>query len=116
MNNPDCHCGAPMRLKETSKFKTKDGLPKKFWACTRYPECKGTVGAHPDGSPLGFPADNETKRLRHELHEILNRFWNYNVPEQRQEMYAFLARETKSGHIGQMNKEELLELKRKLQK
>lgn len=113
--DPNCYCGAPMRLKETSKYTTKDGKPKKFWGCTRYPECKGIVGAHPDGTPLGFPADAETKQLRHVVHQILNRFWNYNKPRERAEMYAFLEKNFPPGHLGQMNKDQLLKLKASLE-
>lgn len=49
-------CQAPMLLRE-SRF-------GKFYGCTRFPECRGTHGAHPDGRPLGVPANAETKEAR----------------------------------------------------
>jgi ssDNA-binding Zn-finger/Zn-ribbon topoisomerase 1 len=57
-----------MVLHETQKFKTKDGKPRKFYGCKRWPTCKGTHGAHPDGRPLGIPGDAETKEWRHRAH------------------------------------------------
>src|SRR3990167_394098 len=56
-------CGSPMRLRR-SRF----GL---FYGCPRYPACQGTHGAHPDGRPLGTPANADVKRLRSRAHELL---------------------------------------------
>jgi ssDNA-binding Zn-finger/Zn-ribbon topoisomerase 1 len=60
-------CRAPMRLKD-SRF-------GKFWGCTQYPDCIGTHGAHPDGSPLGIPADAATKVARVEAHKAFDTLW-----------------------------------------
>lgn len=60
-------CSAPMRL--------RDSRYGKFWGCTRFPVCRGTHGAHPDGRPLGTPADSDTKRLRMMVHEIFDVAW-----------------------------------------
>lgn len=60
-------CGAPMVLRD-SRF-------GKFYGCSRYPVCKGTHGAHPDGSPLGLPADCATRRARILAHEEFDRLW-----------------------------------------
>ena len=56
-----------MVLRQSLKF-TK----APFWACTRYPECKGAHGAHPNGKPLGTPANEETKQLRQIAHTYLD--------------------------------------------
>jgi len=69
-------CGAEMFLRETKKFKTKDGRPRKFYGCERFPECKGTHGAHPNGEPLGTPANQETKEWRHRAHIIFHATFN----------------------------------------
>ena len=47
----------------------------KFFSCTTYPKCKGTHGAHPDGSPLGTPANKETKQARMKAHAAFDRLW-----------------------------------------
>lgn len=60
-------CGAPMKLRE-SRYGP-------FYGCTRYPACEGTHGAHPDGSPLGEPADRETREARMQAHESFDRLW-----------------------------------------
>jgi ssDNA-binding Zn-finger/Zn-ribbon topoisomerase 1 len=57
-----------MVLRKTDKFRFKDGTPRPFWGCSRFPDCKETHGAHPDGRPLGIPGDKETRGLRHQCH------------------------------------------------
>lgn len=56
-----------MRLK-SGKF----GL---FWGCDGYPKCEATHGAHPDGTPLGIPADRVTKQERIAAHLIFDQLW-----------------------------------------
>lgn len=63
---PDC--GSLMRLRRTSKFKWKNGQGRLFYGCSSWPACKGTHGAHPDGRPLGVPADRPTKEARNAAH------------------------------------------------
>jgi len=65
-------CEAPMKLHETKKYKYGNGNLRKFYGCTRWPQCKGTHGAHPDGSPLGIPADKTTKQARIRAHEAFD--------------------------------------------
>lgn len=60
-------CGAPMDLKR-SRF----GL---FYGCTTYPACTGTHGAHPDGAPLGVPANAATKAARIAAHAAFDTLW-----------------------------------------
>lgn len=82
-------CGAPMVLRETTKFKHSNGMPRKFFGCSRYPECKGTHGAHPDGSPLGVPADDKTKQARIVAHAMLET-WSADAGYTRDQAYARL--------------------------
>lgn len=65
-------CGAPMVLRETKKYTHRNGEARKFYGCSRWPDCNGTHGAHPDGSPMGMPGDTATKRARHEAHEAFD--------------------------------------------
>lgn len=67
LNCPEC--GARMRLIESRRFK------RLFWSCSRWPDCDGAHGAHPDGRPLGEPADKATRKRRHEVHEAFDWLW-----------------------------------------
>lgn len=88
-------CGSPMELRN-SRF----GL---FWGCTRYPKCKGTHGAHPDGRPLGKPADKETKLARMRAHAAFDRLWKEG-PRNRGQAYGWLkAQASIPDHIGEMS-------------
>lgn len=62
---PDC--GAAMHLKDT-----KAG---RFYSCSRYPKCRATHGCHIDGSPMGIPADVETRQARMEAHRWFDTLW-----------------------------------------
>lgn len=73
-------CGAGMTLRE-SRYGP-------FYGCDRWPKCDATHGAHPDGSPLGVPADGETTAARIEAHEVFDQLWQdahemdcYNLPD-----------------------------------
>lgn len=60
-------CGAPMVLRD-SRFGP-------FYGCTRYPACTGKHGAHPDGRPLGNPANAATREARIRAHAAFDRLW-----------------------------------------
>jgi ssDNA-binding Zn-finger/Zn-ribbon topoisomerase 1 len=85
MNQPSKHggildpvhcgeCGARMVLR-TSRFKTLRGQARQFWGCSRYPDCKGAIGAHPDGRPLGVPGDRAVRDARIEAHAVFDKLW-----------------------------------------
>lgn len=61
-------CGAEMALRSTNKYLLKDGSPRKFYGCSRWPDCDATHGAHPDGRPLGVPGTDEDKKGRIAAH------------------------------------------------
>lgn len=46
-----------------------------FYGCTRFPACKAAHGAHPDGRPLGVPADKPTKDARIRAHAAFDPLW-----------------------------------------
>jgi hypothetical protein len=62
-----------MKLRESDRFAPRCGRSRKFYGCTRFPDCKATHGAHPDGKPLGVPADQPTKEMRRAAHQAMNR-------------------------------------------
>lgn len=74
--NPDVRCGecnAPMILRHTTKHRYKDtDKPRLFFGCQNYPDCRGTHGAHPDGTPVGIPANYETKQWRIKAHDAFD--------------------------------------------
>lgn len=65
-------CGSPMELKLTHKYTYTNGAPRKFYGCTQFPACNGTHGAHPDGKPMGIPANKETKLARSQAHIVFD--------------------------------------------
>ncbi len=102
---PDC--GAPMRLRES-----KHGL---FYGCTRYPECKGTHGAHPNGAPLGIPADKHTKDMRIKAHDAFDQLWKpLSAPYTRAEAYlvmqSLMGMSSDEAHIGKFTASQCQEL------
>lgn len=97
MNNISCgECGSPMVLRKSAKF------PKPFWGCSRFPDCRGTHGAHADGRPLGVPANKETKAARIEAHRVFDVIWQNNFMS-RSQAYKLLAKKlgVKQVHIGE---------------
>lgn len=103
-------CGAPMRLRFSKRY-SKTGKAEPFYGCSNYPECKGTHGAHPDGKPLGIPANKETKSARIRAHAAFDQLWKEkDSPMSRGEAYAWMKRETGFEHIGELTKEECEEL------
>lgn len=60
-------CSGLMRLRN-SRFGP-------FYGCENFPDCRATHGAHPDGRPLGTPANSETKRARIAAHAAFDGLW-----------------------------------------
>ena len=101
-------CTAPMQLRE-SKYGP-------FWGCTNYPECRGTHGAHPDGKPLGVPADKETKDWRGEAHAVFDHWYktkNLSRSEGYEQLQRIMGLSKAEAHIGNFDRarcEELIDL------
>jgi ssDNA-binding Zn-finger/Zn-ribbon topoisomerase 1 len=96
-------CGARMRLR-SSRFGP-------FYSCEKFPECKGSHGAHPDGTPLGTPANKETKEWRMKAHDAFDSIWKTaGVKNARKKAYAFLAEQMdmliSDCHIGSFTQDE----------
>lgn len=63
-----------------------DLYSKKFYQC---PECKGYVGTHPDGRPLGCIVSKEIKNARIKIHSILDPLWKQGHMK-RGQVYAYI--------------------------
>lgn len=92
-------CGAIMRLRSS-----RHGP---FYGCSRYPQCRGTHGAHADGKPLGTPADGRTKGARIAAHAAFDPLWEEGYFPSRTKAYAWLREKMDLGgdecHIGKFN-------------
>ena len=100
-------------IKRPSKFKKNTY----WWGCPNYPKCKVTSAEHPDGTIMSTPADQDLKNLRMKAHRLAEKIWGewYEMNKDAKEsMYSWLKENTKSGHIGKMSKNEILELIEKL--
>jgi ssDNA-binding Zn-finger/Zn-ribbon topoisomerase 1 len=96
----DCHlCGAPMVLRQTKKFKWRNGQNRIFYSCSEYPRCDGIRASHPSGEPFGRPADPETRSYRIKAHEAFDPLWK-DGRLTRKQAYRVLQ------HIMSMNREE----------
>jgi len=104
-------CGADMVLRETKKYRHKDGKPRKFYGCERWPECNGTHGAHPDGRPLGNPADAETKKARREAHKALEcAYPKAKTGTIYKNIQRLMGLSEEDAHIGKFTKEQCINL------
>lgn len=119
--SPTCpECNAPMVLRATAKYRYPNGDPRKFWGCSRFPECRAVHGAHPDGRPLGTPGDVETKEARMIAHERFDRLWKgAGRRMSRNAAYRLLQGVMGMGkeeaHIGRFTREQCEELVRRLE-
>ena len=99
-------CKAPMVLRE-SRFGP-------FYGCSRYPDCKGSHGAHKDtGKPLGVPADRETKEARIKAHASFDTLWKSRKMTRTQAyqwMRDAMSLEKDGAHIGLFTKEQCVRL------
>lgn len=71
--------------------------------------CSGTVGAHPNGVPLGWPADAETKKARKRAHKAFDKLWKTGFCS-RSRAYEWLREvmdlSAEAAHIGKMDKDQ----------
>lgn len=74
-----CHCGSPMTLQRSYRRRNRN-----FYRCERYPSCKGTIGSHPDGSPVGVPGTEADKAARILAHDAIDPIWRNCMSEYRE--------------------------------
>ena len=103
-------CGARMQLISAPKYK------RPFYGCARFPECRGTMGARKDGSPLGRPIDREGREARMRAHAAFDQIWKDKV-RTRGECYQWMQKvmgiPESEAHIAMLTKaqcERLIEL------
>lgn len=103
--DPICFCGAGMIFRPSDYGG--------FYGCSTYPKCDGLVGAHKKtGAPLGLPAPQWLRQVRHELHLVFDDLWDnrsfVNKPS-RSQTYDWLAEElgieNHECHIGMFDSE-----------
>lgn len=111
-------CGSNMKLRTTTKYPNKDGSPRLFWGCSKYPECKGTHSAHQNsGKPMGNPANKETKDWRVKAHDVFDEFWqkyNYSRKESYNLLNTIMGTTHETGHIAKFNMDQCKLLIKKL--
>ena len=100
-------CGARMILRE--------GKHSLFYGCCKFPQCRGTHGAHPNGAPLGTPADRATKDMRIKAHDAFDQLWKpLSAPYTRAEAYlvmqSLMGMSSDEAHIGKFTAEQCQEL------
>jgi ssDNA-binding Zn-finger/Zn-ribbon topoisomerase 1 len=99
-------CGGRMLLRQS-----RYGM---FYGCAAYPKCQSAHGCHPDGRPLGKPANKETKSARIAAHEAFDRLWKRESRMTRSDAYrwmqAALGMTKDEAHIGNFDKEQCAKL------
>lgn len=99
-------CGSKITFVEKGRYGS-------YYACERYPDCRVTHKAKPDGSPAGVIGDLETIALRKAAHKKFDQLWMFkeNPKEARTKCYEWLARKLsvplEQCHISMFNKETL---------
>ena len=99
---PEDGCDGKLKRKWSEKFS------RWFFGCTKWREtgCTGSHGCHPDGSPLGIPANKETKQARIAAHEAFDALWEHGTIS-RDQAYRWLSKEFgRDAHISKMDIED----------
>lgn len=115
-----CYCGSPAHLKPNSVLYNGKSYGKVPFAyiCDRFPTCRGSVGVHPNGKPLGTIPDAQTKVMRQKLHAIVDPLWQNNPYQKRRKargrVYGYLKhllnKSADECHIGNFDAETCLRL------
>jgi len=110
---PEAGCDSLMVLRE-SRYGP-------FYSCARYPKCTGSHGSHPDGTPLGIPADKETKKARMDAHAVFDLLWQpVGAPYSRSaayfEMRTMMGLSEEKAHIGNFDIDQCMDLVKKVHK
>lgn len=73
------------------------------YKCTRFPACRATHGSNPNGTPMGAPADAETRKARILAHEHFDPLWrsgHMTRPEAYKWMQEAMGLPEHEAHIG----------------
>lgn len=87
-----------------------------FYGCERWREtkCPGAHGAHPDGSPLGTPASQATRRARVQAHAAFDQLWKSKLMSRKgayRWMQAAMGLSKDDAHIGKFTVEQCFQLR-----
>lgn len=83
----NCFCGAAMQL-----LPSRYSPEHHYYRCVKYPVCDGSIGAHPDGTPMGIPADAATRDARKLAHRAFDQLW-LSKRFKRAKAYEWLAKQ-----------------------
>ena len=117
IGNVACFCGSSASLRSNSLiYNGKTFGNGHAYICDRFPACRGSVGVHPDGRPLGTIPDFETKKLRIKVHALIDPLWKESdngrpKKRNRASVYGWLKRimgATTHVHVGEMSKADCL--------
>lgn len=116
MNTVNCYCGSPAKKASNATIYGREYGNGIAWICERFPACRGYVGAHPDGRPLGTIVDQETKKLRMKVHALIDPLWKNATngrsrKRNRGSVYGWMRRIMELDrpyHTGELSKEECL--------
>lgn len=111
-----CFCGSPAKLGSNATIYGKEYGNGMAWICTRFPACRGYVGAHNTGDALGTIVDADTKKLRMRIHAIIDPLWREanngrSRKRNRGSVYGWMRRIMELDrpyHTGELSKDECL--------
>jgi hypothetical protein len=113
---PMCFCGATTVYQDSKAYYHGHRSYGMRWICSRWPECDGSVGAHPDGKPLGTVPSAEDKKYRSMLHAQIDPLWQNQERSKKRargSVYGWLRRilnmTADECHIGNFNAETCIE-------
>lgn len=86
-----CYCGAAM-VALPSAYGSRV-----YYRCSEG-NCEGVIGAYPDGTPVGTPANKATRQARILAHDAFDSLWRTGGMR-RSDAYAWLAQTTGVRHI-----------------
>lgn len=112
---PICFCGSITVYKDSKELYHGHSYGMR-WICSRFPDCKGSVGAHPDGKPLGTVPNDEDKKYRSMVHAQIDPLWQNqqrSKKKARGSVYGWLRRimdmTSDECHVGNWNAETCIE-------
>lgn len=111
MGAPNLVAEAPMPCPEPGCEGTLRRRPTRFglfYGCDRWrhTRCRGGIGCHPNGAPLGVPAPGDVKAMRIRAHDAFDPLWKgAGAPMRRGQAYAWLANQLGASeiHIAQLD-------------
>jgi hypothetical protein len=106
---PEEGCTGTLKRRWSSKF------DRYFYGCSQWhiTKCNGAIGCHSDGSPLGTPASQKTRKARIDAHTAFDILWQDNYFESRSKAYKWLASVMflKEIHMAELEYEDCLRVK-----